>query len=238
MPFHPLGREAESAGRPVTPPHPGACPVSSTQGQQGLYRKQTQTPLLKVPWQHSGLELAWSGKARLDPQVLTLYSRSHIAECHSDDLTSRSPASKDQTSSLVSTCHTFKRPLMSPVATRVESWLKPAQVTESLWPARESRQKSGVNLTTPHNRGSNSLPLQQSKPPGHLRGDRAGLPLNHAWPSLCPSRSVHSTPLPKIPAPPFCLTILTPGRLSQLSVRCLVSAQVTVSQLCGFKLRV
>lgn len=29
---------------------------------------------------------------------------------------------------------------MSPVATRVESWLKPAQVTESLWPA-ESGQK-------------------------------------------------------------------------------------------------
>lgn len=72
------------------------------------------------------------GEARLGPQALTHYPGPPRGDSHSRDLTSRSPASKDQTSSLVSTCHTFKRPLMSPVATRVESWLKPAQVTESL----------------------------------------------------------------------------------------------------------
>ena len=66
-------------------------------------------------------------------------NRTGARGCHS--IHSRSPASKDQTSSLVSTCHTFKRPLMSPVATRVESWLKPAQVTESLWPSKKSGQK-------------------------------------------------------------------------------------------------
>lgn len=51
--------------------------------------------------------------------------------------TSRSPTSKDQTSSLLSTFHTLIRPPMSPVATSDESWLKVAHVTESLWPVVE-----------------------------------------------------------------------------------------------------
>lgn len=145
VPFHPLGREGKAAGRHVTPSHPGACPISSTQAAPAseVNRKQTRMPLLKVL--ERALASSWLGpvKARPDPRVLALYPRPRMAEHHPDELTSRSPASKDQTSSLVSTCHTFKRPLMSPVATRVESWLKPAQVTESLWPARAVGRKRG-----------------------------------------------------------------------------------------------
>lgn len=88
-----------------------------------------------------------SRRARLaPPSSAHLYLGSPRVEAHSKDLTSRSPASKDQTSSLVSTCHTFKRPLMSPVATRVESWQKPAHVTESLWPAKRNGQILSSNL--------------------------------------------------------------------------------------------
>lgn len=94
-----------------------------------------------VHWERPGSELAEPAQGSRDSPSSHPRPRPHGAESHSEDLTSRSPASKDQTSSLVSTCHTFKRPLMSPVATRVESWLKPAQVTESLWPAGKSEQR-------------------------------------------------------------------------------------------------
>lgn len=56
-------------------------------------------------------------------------------------LTSKSPTSKDHTSSLASTRHTLISPDMSPVATKTESWLKPAQVTESLCPRDVRRQR-------------------------------------------------------------------------------------------------
>ena len=133
-----LNKEAPHPISPRSLPHElcQAFPTSESAGtSQGM-----GLDILAVLWECTGSELAWSAQGGTDPQGLTPPAALRV-ESHSDDLTSRSPASKDQTSSLVSTCHTFKRPLMSPVATRVESWLKPAQVTESLWPAKKSGQK-------------------------------------------------------------------------------------------------
>lgn len=62
------------------------------------------------------------------------HTNTHWGWCSAEALTSRSPTSKDQTSSLVSTFQTLIMPLMSPEATMEESWLNMAQVTESLWP--------------------------------------------------------------------------------------------------------
>lgn len=71
-------------------------------------------------------------------QVLTdaqaKHTNTHSGRCNAQALTSRSPTSKDQTSSLVSTFQTLIMPLMSPEATKEESWLNTAHVTESLWP--------------------------------------------------------------------------------------------------------
>lgn len=143
VPLHPLGRDKGSTGVPLTPSCLEACPRNSTKlsllpSQWGHPRGRAQTLLLS-----SGRALAQSWldpfKVARAPELSLLHSALRV-KSYCDNLTSRSPASNDQTSSFVSTCHTFKRPLMSPVATRVESWLKPAQVTESLWPA-ESEQK-------------------------------------------------------------------------------------------------
>lgn len=206
MPEGAIPSTGQRGNHPVAPFHPGACPISSTQAAPASKVSTDGTgnrhrrPCSRHPG--SALAYSWLGlvKARPDPQVLTLFPRPHVAEHHSDDLTSRSPASKDQTSSLVSTCHTFKRPLMSPVATRLESWLKPAQVTESLWPARESRQKerktSGFPGVSPPERTSSVEKKSESHHPTitgdqthcHSRsrypqissGANAGFPLNHA----------------------------------------------------------
>lgn len=72
------------------------------------------------------------------PEVLTGAQTKPVT--HSD-LTSRSPTSKDQISSLFSTFQTLIKPPMSPVATREESWLNMAHVTESLWPAETRGNK-------------------------------------------------------------------------------------------------
>lgn len=61
-------------------------------------------------------------------------------------LTSRSPTSKDHTSCLVSTFQTLISPLMSPVATREESWLNKTLVTESLWPTVVEKEGLGFNI--------------------------------------------------------------------------------------------
>lgn len=56
-------------------------------------------------------------------------------------LTSKSPTSKDQISSLLSTFQTLIKPLMSAVATKEESLLNIAQVTESLWPVNNKKER-------------------------------------------------------------------------------------------------
>lgn len=143
VPLHPLGRDKGSTRVPLSPSHLGVCPQNPTKlsllpSQWGHPRGQAQTLLLSPG---RALAQSWLDPFKVvwAPEFSLLHPALRV-ESHCDNLTSRSPASKDQTSSFVSTCHTFKRPLMSPVATRVESWLKPAQVTESLWPA-ESGQK-------------------------------------------------------------------------------------------------
>lgn len=201
-----LKREAPHPISPRSLPHEGCqvFPASESAGtSQGM-----GLDILAVLWGCTGSELAWSAQGGTDPQGLTPPPALRV-ESHSDDLTSRSPASKDQTSSLVSTCHTFKRPLMSPVATRVESWLKAAQVTESLWPAekrgqeekrasaylvlgtrdpgiwppeRTSWEKKGWVQTQKNSEkrmGPNSELLQKPTSPCLPRGDTAGPPLNH-----------------------------------------------------------
>ena len=71
--------------------------------------------------------------AKLVPEVLP---RSVI-------FTSMSPVSKDQTSSPVTASHTWINPPMSAVARYLESWLKPVQVTVSLWPVGRGRGREG-----------------------------------------------------------------------------------------------
>lgn len=134
----------------------------------------------------------------------------------------------------MSTCHTFKRPLMSPVATRVESWLKPAQVTESLWPARKSGQKekkvSGYLVLETHD--PVIWPLERTRgEKDRQTNPRIGTPMRccfrnqhpqvspgiQCWRSTQPfpcspglrlPHHVHSTPLPEIPTssclPKYC----------------------------------
>lgn len=53
---------------------------------------------------------------------------------------------------------------MSPVATRVESWLKPAHVTESLWPAKRIRQILRSNLPERYCKFKASLGYIQVQP--------------------------------------------------------------------------
>lgn len=58
-----------------------------------------------------------------------------------------SPVSKDQTSFPSEHAQTWTKPPMSAVATYLESWLKPVQVTESLWP--ESGERKGMSYHLP-----------------------------------------------------------------------------------------
>lgn len=64
-------------------------------------------------------------------------------------LTSKSPTSKDQISSLFSTFQTLIKPLMSAVATKEESWLNTAQVTESLWPVGNIKREQLLSSVMP-----------------------------------------------------------------------------------------
>lgn len=68
------------------------------------------------------------------------------AQADTHFLTSKSPTSNDQISSLLSTFQTLIKPLMSAVATKEESWLNIAQVTESLWPVDNIRWRKKITL--------------------------------------------------------------------------------------------
>lgn len=126
---------------------------------------------------------------------------------------------------------------MSPVATRVESWLKPAQVTESLWPARKSGQKekkvSGYLVLETHDpviwplertRGEKDrqtnprigTPMRccfRNQHPRSPQGFNAGVPLNHSHAAQAYVFPILSTPhlCLKYPHPPVCPNTAVPG---------------------------